>query len=1187
MVRHSLFRTVSWLAIAVFFLVLPQSCVNEEYDISKIDKTVAFGGDQLVFPLGSTGQLTLSKLLSEEDMDYLVTLTDGAYGFMTDGTMNVDEDDLHDFSQQIQIDPIRISEQSDPISVGEIDVEGLKNLRIDPVESEIGIEDIDVPEITLPEDPVRPDVSSGISDYIPDLSVEEELGSRDIRTDIPVSLDQWYDLPANDVLYSIDGTQFGSITVGDASAPVDIRFDNLPEGVSDIRDVKFTGNSRMTITAEIINPFFSEGMMDLSRLRLIVGDVFTTVENGETITFSENLGSHNSFREEFSMTLDELTAIDASGTFRLEGSVAFGSNMVTSSKLIRESVDAGGPQLHISVAFNDIGIKDFMMDIDMERNIADETDPVTFEMGIASVTLPEQVSSIREVRFTEGSKIGIGIEGAGPNPEGFHPELVLDFRFPESIVSPDLRNHVYSYSVDLGSHVADTEIAVSALTGLENTTADGQIDIDDVVSVTGTLKGRGSVSYSTLKNLETLSFIVTPDAEVEDCDLTISVEPVEIPEDTKTADIDLPDGVEDIGDLILTPEGNPYLNVAIGIPSNGSVAFEARDMKVSFPDYVVFDEERIEGKYDFNSADNSITVNGRIDSDIRLGIDHLMVSPVLDNDGTGYIASGEISYSGSIAVVPLREDGIVSSRDLEFLLDDLRVGENVVIPLTATVEDLAISEVGIESFEKNIDQTFEIGLFNFDDLPEEILHIKSADLINTSLNLSVEVENLPDLGADPYIDVNVSMPSEIIFARDSRVDDDNNIHIKGTLVDGVYAIEPLVITGLDLDGVDLAAGEGEFTKPVKVTGSIAASNVGISLDELGNSEDFFVKVTGTIPVEISKVTGYVDYKLENEEDEDGFGATIKLDDLPDFMKGEDFNLDFTNPYITVDVTSNLGIPFKGDLVITPYVADIPQTDRIIKVPDIEIPEAVSSSEPKTTHYFIAETERSKPGAGYVFLQVDRLTDLLRQIPDAIRIDINAGTDPERESGIEVSPENPYSVEFGYNVVVPFEFGPDLNIVMDYTFPGKADDQDGQNGGESTGGDRLPPELGELLNMNSLGLAGTIESTLPLNLELTIDLLDSDKEIIPAEPSTAVIYGGTRNNPEISELDFRLKLQNGADASDLSYIRMNFTVTSAIAPDGEPLAVTEDSYLKATLKAKVPGGVTIDLSNLGESENSEN
>ena len=118
-------------------------------------------------------------------------------------------------------------------------------------------------------------------------------------------------------------------------------------------------------------------------------------------------------------------------------------------------------------------------------------------------------------------------------------------------------------------------------------------------------------------------------------------------------------------------------------------------------------------------------------------------------------------------------------------------------------------------------------------------------------------------------------------------------------------------------------------------------------------------------------------------------------------------------------------------------------------------------------------------------------------------------------------------------------------------------------------------------MNSLGLGGQIESTLPLRLELNVELLDSKGGVIKTEPVEMVIAEGSAEKPSVSPIDIMLHLAEGSDAADLSKIRLAFSVTSG-SMTGEP--VTEESYIKAGLKVKVPGGVTIDLSSLGESEN---
>ena len=299
------------------------------------------------------------------------------------------------------------------------------------------------------------------------------------------------------------------------------------------------------------------------------------------------------------------------------------------------------------------------------------------------------------------------------------------------------------------------------------------------------------------------------------------------------------------------------------------------------------------------------------------------------------------------------------------------------------------------------------------------------------------------------------------------------------------------------------------------------------------------------------------------------------------IKGEDVTLDFANPYITVDVTSNIGIPVQGNISITPVFADVPDTENSQSI-QITVPKKESAQDKGVTSYWIAASDTGMP-QGYRFVKAE-IGELLKEIPDSIELNIEASTD--RGETFIVEPQAEYELALDYDVIVPLEFGEDLKIVMDYTFPGDGDldENDGQTDGTETGsdseGETLPSIMGELLNMNSLGIAGSIESTLPLELALRLELLDSERKVIPSEAMQIPIQAGSMTHPSVSDLDVALKLAEGADGTDLSYIKMYFEVTSGNMA-GEP--VTEDSYIKATLKVKVPGGVTIDLRELGESE----
>ena len=55
------------------------SCVDENYDLSKLNTEITVGGDSLTVPVGETAKLTMKDLLGDQAISYLQTDTDGSY----------------------------------------------------------------------------------------------------------------------------------------------------------------------------------------------------------------------------------------------------------------------------------------------------------------------------------------------------------------------------------------------------------------------------------------------------------------------------------------------------------------------------------------------------------------------------------------------------------------------------------------------------------------------------------------------------------------------------------------------------------------------------------------------------------------------------------------------------------------------------------------------------------------------------------------------------------------------------------------------------------------------------------------------------------------------------------------------------------------------------------------------------
>ena len=65
------------------------SCVDENYDLSKLNTEITVGGDSLTVPVGETAKLTMKDLLGNEAVSFLKTAEDGSYTITVSDQMNV------------------------------------------------------------------------------------------------------------------------------------------------------------------------------------------------------------------------------------------------------------------------------------------------------------------------------------------------------------------------------------------------------------------------------------------------------------------------------------------------------------------------------------------------------------------------------------------------------------------------------------------------------------------------------------------------------------------------------------------------------------------------------------------------------------------------------------------------------------------------------------------------------------------------------------------------------------------------------------------------------------------------------------------------------------------------------------------------------------------------------------------
>ena len=1222
MAKHVLTKSVAGIAAAGLLFVLPQSCVNEEYSLEKeIDMTVSFGGDELVFPIGSTEQMKLKTLLSEEDFKYITSSDDGAYR-LTVGPENdepVDlSDEIPDLANELQIDPISIEDSySRTINID------LESMSIDPItfpsddQGKITFEDLNIDiDANLPKDPIGMTESVEISKYRPtpeqlklNFGLENNNFSFEANTDLE-PLKQVVDLlPDNQTIHLSEySEQFAPtlpITGISTGVTVKIQEIELAEGISNVQNISFDDGAVMKVRVSMDNSFFAsgtvtpnikitglDGILVMNGLEGGVLDLGKSlkmeVENGNIIgetTYAisglQNMkwDGNRLTGKKFDIAVEEGASIDFAA-------------ITTTKNLLSDASGSFG--INVVISFEDLVIDDMTLDVETVTQTVENS---KMALNIDPIKLPEEVRAVKKVSM-ENSEFLLDISSSDLNIDGLSANISsLEIKFPEMMQFgtfdqsqfgtgegfDEQTNTLTLANVNLKAGRKVTLPVAAIIPGDPDEENNLNLSSSVIVNAEFSAAGNGLSLSSIPETDPQIEFSVTPVLSVSDYAVEIEEIRHEVTGIDEEISVELPEGIEDLGTIRVTPKNNKHLTINIVKPPLEDIMIEGENLVISLPEMLKL--KNADQAYNYNPENNTLTFNGVLPDNIDVLIDYIEIGPDDYDASAGYVAKGNVSVTGNAVISTLKGDNIVHKADIDNLA-------NAGIEVKGTVDGIAIADctVSLQEYSFTIEeQTQTIDIFDTSTLPEgiESLSIDEVLLSDTELSLTLSATDL-GLGAQPQIDIQVALPKEIVIENDERVDENNVLTVKGQFSNNTFTLSPaLKISKLDLSGIDFSQ-EGKISRELKISGNVYVSKPEITDPESMNNKNVSVSVDGGIEqVNIDRITGKIGYVLGQDTEGSGESSmteTIDLSELPEFLKGENITLDFLNPHIKVDVKSNIGIPVNGIIHITPVFGTESGTPVDVAV---TIPKSESSQTEQTTSYWISDTKPAGLPGNYQWAEAG-IRELLTKIPDSINIEIEAETDADQSFIVE--PNATYTLTLNYEVVVPLEFGEQLSIKMDYTFPddGKKNegdgntqqpDQSGESGSQSS--DKLPPELGQLLNMNALGLGGFIESTLPLELKLTLDLLDSNKEVIPSEPVSVPITAGYEGHPSTSEINVVLKLAEGADGKDLSYIRMNFEVTSGNV-SGQP--VTENSYIKATLKAKVPGGITMDLSNLGQSEN---
>lgn len=769
------------------------------------------------------------------------------------------------------------------------------------------------------------------------------------------------------------------------------------------------------------------------------------------------------------------------------------------------------------------------------------------------IEVPEGVTNINQVDLEAGGVLEIELALGGVNEAMssgvFTPNITINptdlFKF-NLLLSPPLSggNIIFGNTDQLENsnyYKKSKSYFIDAFHNLP-LASNGMIDISEIVNVTGSITAMGRILENKgliAKNIDLIVNVRIKNLKIKN--LNFHIPEIKTSISGKSAfDInnnDVPEEVDKINTVYIGKKAGSTLNTNLviyikpaNLPDIQSPDFKIETLEITFPDNFTFSS--MAGKT--FSANNKTfdRVNGYA-AEINLTEIDLSQVPIIDRTLNW---SGDITYNGTITI-----NGIMDSEDID-------MSNNPVVNLKAQ------SDMSIESASfllKYLKADFQDAI-NFDlevnDIPSEIVSLDSILLKNNSqIEFEVAFSNLPELGNTQLnADLIIKFPELFQFTA-GTVNQNNELILNETLVKSSdkYFLSKLVgLKGLKFDGSQVN-GKININELVRYDVKFKVDNPSINTEDLKG-----IKVEVNVHIkefEFKSVYGKFNVDFEDQMNI----QNISLDDLPEFMKGNDVVLDILNPVLKLNTESNTGIPVDTELSLTKFRGGVAQTNDKISL-NFSLPKANSPAETVKTAYWYAPSNSGMP-ASYEFVQKN-IQNLFNPIPDSVKIDINPVINTSQQHLLDLTAK--YRLKVKYDLNVPLKFGKDLSIVLKDTI------------------NDVNLDLGEMdLNSGAIEIDAKVINSIPLNLGLELLMLDENFNILAAPEAQTILAGAPNGEGVESNIKIRLADSLG-ELKNLNKIVLVFRATSNATVAGTP--IKPENFIKAELKARVLGGIKVKL-----------
>ena len=1208
--------------VALLSLFAATSCVNNRYALSEdnVDFTVTVFKEGVCLPLGSAkysmGGILDSLEMTEDMSKYLQEGNDGAYTFCYGPeTMDMSES-LSSLSGAVDINKIDLS-RSVKFSLSGVSTDGIRYEGDEhgfekDLSGEISGLDVEIPEVSSPFT-----IDAKMRDFkLGDISWDLNMGNKKGTPNF-ASLPEKLKIPENLLTSQIRDTDMPLAVLNThLNTPIelskrieDVTFETVlknkfPKDVLSVSELHVAEGAKLKISVSLKDPFLTQGRI-VPHLDINLSDILHLTENGEKvhddhidddfILSDQNDWSSENYYDISGLVIDEddwipadpndpnsVLHIDKTVVITLEGDLHEEDLHTTPGTLAdwmdRHEVVNGRRNLDLVV---DIDFVDFRVDdVTMTFKPREIERVEQFEILIPEMKFPSLVKNLEDVEFDAESPISFSLSAQNLKQVGnvdFNVEY-LELQFPERFVveGADKDNKIYIDGVNLREKDLERDIVITGyeIGGLDES---GVVpEYKGIVTVTTKASVGGEIHTANLPQTEEedifLDGQVGGKMEIKDFKATLAGYELSSETDpdlfkTENIQIELPEALSEVHGLNVYLKDDPCIDIQISMPETSfDITPLGEGLVIYFPTMIAFKEGGDYEKY-FDKSKHALVfpAGEAFPESVILPVRNLVINPEKGDDDKWY-ARGEFKIRGGVGIA---EGAVLSKEDIETLADsESKVEFKAIIP---TLEPDVIE---IDTYSTDLDMSFEFAPLKGVELPEMLASVGQItfDDVYLSLNLATG-DGFPSLGEDGVLTLGLEMelPSFVTVEDDRFVDGKLTISEEFSKdVDGGLSLElsPIKIAGLDLN---MTREElTELADSIRIDGGVTLTGAALDIDDW-TGKSHLINVLADIKtikddadqnkeekLVIDSVTGYVDYQID----------PVKLDiDLSNLLALNNDNLsatiDINTFYLSLGVKTNLGVPVKANLLLTPFVEG--SSKKPIQK-EIVLEPAASSDQVKETRFWISN-KAPLDDAGYKYLEID-LIDLLyadeskTTFIDKLEVSLVAGTDSSKECKFE--PNASYELVVDYMAGVPLEFGDDFKIEFRDTL------------------DNLTDAATMLFAYGSIGLGGSAESTIPLNFSLTVNMLDAAGNVVnygDGKSSQTIKGCNVTGEPQKTDLDFVLGVNRKDDMPEIEAVELIFC-TDAKGAAGIPL--NRDTYLDLILNARVPEGISVDLMDLIES-----